>query len=1230
MATYEANYSIFLTDPALVASAQRSYPNGIVSAPDAVAATYGIIPAPSTFPPNDGTGDAIWTYGLGSGTSGLTPAIGSVTIPANFTIDSFNNLVAFAGSAAGTLQWRGYFLGRAAPGPVTKETLRSPRWIVGFERADNGEQEVGSIGQRMNRAASRTIEGMGLALRSPNNEFVTMNMPTPATNRSWERIYIQVLKYPTVNEEFIGWLGSGEAGSAGYLAITPSGNLAFYNKGNQVFPGTLVATSGSISLNQWVKLDILLFFASVTSGGGGNGGLQVFINGTMAMSAFGQFGVATGGVGGLYNTIQNHTQSKAGNEVASNGLEINYDDWTNKTQPQLFTGDDWTQGTHIMPLGITGLDTGHDAWVGDFRLLDATPVAGQVAAMTTSTPSLRISLTTDYIDRQAGCSALQMSIFTSQANSTAEQIGYAINGGASVLQNIRTDAAGWGVLVAGPISQILYSAGGQLTAPALTTVGLRYVRDAAGTARGVKLLYGAAEYIGVWGPEDPINLSDPSVFPPRQGPHNSPYYDQTFAQNAFSFGTGNVEVMAGTYVGNGTGQDITLQLPAHWVWIRPLTAGNGGSRWWSSMLAGHGPLAEGPTKDAFVRAFQFPAGSGVATSYKFRVSGTAANSNNTGVTYQYVAFSDRSMRHVLNGAYLTLSGTASFTHPLFSRAFTPDAGFLLPELATASGTSGLYYKGPGHAATAASVMDSAEAATVCAFGAGNITPKTILNLQTGQTAYSLWRILDGDGINNGVAITSYTGDGAASRVIPLSLNGRGPIFAIVQPHNGIAFQRDPSHTGANSSAITAAGGTFSTTAITAGTINQITVGLALNALGVVYDVFALPGTATAGWTANPASPIPIADPTPPVANSPLPAITSLNGWWSSTIKFTGSATLQAFPPTNPHDARDWSKIGMFALGNAGFYGGFPAPGCTIDHNFFVYAGNDYQPGGTPPTIRIFDGLSDRSVITMPDAGTATPLAIMAMLAVGEDIYVTTLDSGLSAADWSGRVFQFNPITLQLTLLGAAFTGGEVPYALCWHMGRLFLGTNKGDGTAAKVYFFRPGIDTVWTQDYTLTTSAVGGAMSMASYLGLLYVGCNATAAMATNKIVVRDTAGAYTTSYTATGVGTFRASNGFPSMKEFKGKLYASYWNPDTPPVSQILQFDGIAWTVVYTGAGVTQRPFINLFVVQDTLFAVGGGSGLSACLLSSNDGVTWTDLTAFLPGPATSTALPIVGQIGL
>lgn len=347
------------------------------------------------------------------------------------------------------------------------------------------------------------------------------------------------------------------------------------------------------------------------------------------------------------------------------------------------------------------------------------------------------------------------------------------------------------------------------------------------------------------------------------------------------------------------------------------------------------------------------------------------------------------------------------------------------------------------------------------------------------------------------------------------------------------------------------------------------------------------------------------------------------GWFQSIDGFAGASTLIiGGAPNNP---RSFTEIASFATGNAGMLGGFPGVGTNF-RNHFVYAGGGYTVGTTAPTIRLFDGLSDRILISMPSTSAGVvPKAIMSMVGVGETIYLSTLDTGTSAADFAGRVFAFNPLSGNLTQIGAGFTAGEVPYALCWHMGRLWCGTNKGNGTTGKIYFFRPGIDTGWTLDYTLSTSGAGGACSMASFQGNLLVGVDQTAGTFA-KVLSRTPLGVWSTVNTATG-GAATLNNGFLYLKEFNSNLYATYWNPDVPAVAKIYKFDGTTWSTVYTGAAGTIRPYIAMFTSKNVLYTAGGGNSLTASLISSSNGTSWTDLSANLTG-GTATAVPIFGEV--
>lgn len=350
-----------------------------------------------------------------------------------------------------------------------------------------------------------------------------------------------------------------------------------------------------------------------------------------------------------------------------------------------------------------------------------------------------------------------------------------------------------------------------------------------------------------------------------------------------------------------------------------------------------------------------------------------------------------------------------------------------------------------------------------------------------------------------------------------------------------------------------------------------------------------------------------------------------DGWYRSTEAFGGADIIVS--GGRPADPRTWAKIAVWATGNTNVFGGSPQAACVQD-NCLVYPASGYTVGTDYPPIRSFNGRGDRELCRLPPTVAGTiPKAVLSMLAANGTIYLTTFDSGTTSANWNGRVFELNVSTGVLTVLGTVFANGEMPYALAWHMGRLWCGTNNGIGTVGKVYFFRPGIDTAWTQDFATSTLTAGGVLSMASFLGKLYVGTD-NAAASRGKVLVRDTAGAYTLSQTGAGSATAAINNGYLALTVFGANLYASYWNNDpTLATSKIEKFTGSAWSTVYTGALGTLRPYIVLKEDAGNLFAVGGGKPHVGVLLSTATGTSWTDLTAELP-ENDETLLPMFGCV--
>lgn len=340
----------------------------------------------------------------------------------------------------------------------------------------------------------------------------------------------------------------------------------------------------------------------------------------------------------------------------------------------------------------------------------------------------------------------------------------------------------------------------------------------------------------------------------------------------------------------------------------------------------------------------------------------------------------------------------------------------------------------------------------------------------------------------------------------------------------------------------------------------------------------------------------------------------LKGWYRSIEEFAGGAMLVVAGV--PKDPRTWDELTAYATGTAFAQGG--APGGAVSYNGrMVFAMGGYNLGTDQPPIGVFDGLSSRILTRIPaTVAGATPKAIMSMVAANGKIYVATFDTGTSAANWTGRVFELDPLAAQLSIVGAAdtFVSGQMPYCLAFHNGFLYCGTNPGDGTTAgKVYRIRLGVDTVWTLDRTLSSDSVAGATSMVGFGGKLYVGTSA-AALSSAKVLVRSETGAWSTSYT--GPST-TVNNFIPALAEFRGVLFATYYD-STTPTSRIVKFESGSWSTAYAAASALRVPYVALFVGAGTMFAIGGGAAVDIKLLRTEDGIVFTDSTAFLPGSPT------------
>jgi len=1228
------NYIIYTTNTALAAAWMAANPSGVLAGPDRLAASQGLtvnyaataLPDPSGcwfFPANDGgiffPGDFVhFDKTVDSG----------FVDPNDLKTDYTTNWDPIE------YKWWGIILPYYFTAPAGGSSLLARRWACGFELGGTGNAGLNNLNSACGPAGSRTTDGFGYTA-TPGGGGDLGKTTTPVGSGllnsfcSWERFYFRPWVLPNQGELAI-WSANDslEGVTACFLAINTAGQLVFRNWGNSGSPGTVLGTSAALTLGAWVKLDLVVAWAQT---GPTAGVMSLMINGVLAFS-----GSQAGGTSGLGTTNAKHTLSTIGpaQTVPVGGLSptnqyrYDVDDWINVAMatPSLPATVDVLNGTHIRLVNVAGIAAA-GAWTGDYRgLAGNTPgitPPNQIAATTAST---QIIFNTDYVNLpQLGIASILVHCWPSTWPGGPAIVGYRLNGGA-IIKNTNVGQAGAVNNWSGQIFQA-----GATPVTDVTTLDISLDKDASASSMGIAALFAAVEWIGVFGPEDVPAGSTPVKTPVRAGLHNAPYPEidaVTFPLQSMAWASAR----SGTYVGNGTGQDIPVGVPFHWLWIRVVGTTNS-DYWWSSQFAHHNALGGGFSGiDSRLPVVSPP--SGAATV--FRVSGSNAATNQVGVTYAWVAFSDPSSRFLLNGAVAWTPATASVANPLQDPAFTPTCVFTAQE-DLSSGIAGFFYKGPGNATDTANPLTGADVAAVMTFGAGTLTTKAAAHYRTPQMAYAAWRTVDATGASGLIDCVSYTGDGLSSRNIAVNLGGNSPLFAFGIAHTLGSYFRDPAHTGLDSNAVT---GGIVTTAIIGGGLNYVTVGALLNVLGRTYDIFVIAGAGFAGsWTpnldggGNPVTP-PWLAPAPPLGGTTPPVLPPIippvppppHGWWQSDAGFRGDVV--AIGDARPANPRSWKDFVGFAAGSAAMLGGSPGIAAIV-RNHMIYAASNYVVGTDAPPIHIFDGSYDRQLATLPPSGAGPAHGVVSILVANGTIYVATWDSGTDSTTWLGRVFSLDIDSATLTPIGDVFPVGHLPYALASLNSQLWCGTHRQTAAApGKIFSIRPGIDATWTEDHDLTAESLGGVAALAAFQGALYVGATAPAATF-GQVLARAADGTYSVVDTGTG-GAATANNGYLAFGLFLDALYAAYWNNDTPAIAKVRRSaDGVTWTTAYSGAAGTLRPFLALPVDAGMLYAIGGGLGLTAAIVGTFDGVAWLNLTPQLP-ETDRTALPAVAVVVL
>jgi hypothetical protein len=855
-----------------------------------------------------------------------------------------------------TYIWIGTFA--FLPGPDATPIPGTPglpmvarRWIDGFELpgvGDGGEGgAVSGAQERSSRGGSRHVSGFGLFLDNTTDGKIhsPIENGAAATASMWERFYIRIRRYPTLPSQVWRVKGAISANAGISLDCLPSGALVINNIDAGGTKSPLQPTS-PLAVNVWYKLDLLYSYGQAS-----NPGLfKLIINGTSIADL--QVLQVTGGLG----QVQNISQCILGGGPA-NLFSWNVDDWIGAAYaPAGLTFTSWLNscdaitGSRVALVGPTGFASDNAAsWAasGDWRVLRQRPNgSGNTIVLTSSVSGAVLSVTTDAareVDEIVGANGYMgfvVGLYGLRAGAVDGSLGFRFaSGGAITAVNILQSAfAGYPTPSPPTYFLSMYAPAG-LIKPATGLAGLEllHTKGASVSLASAFSLMAAVELQGIFGAEDqaPATVAAGSAkLPIALGIHNAPYPHSPWALSGPP-PPSPVLIKAGTYVGNGTFQDLKFRAPVHWLWIRQVTAAGAGSQWWSSMDAAHrgglgamypegavevltdpafvagsadagtqalpptppdaleaislantmaygfqkylddsywratghvytddpdyffkrilGDGAQGGPDQAVYGPYAVPPSNWKSTQEQqtiVRIAGTSTSSNANGFTYQYVAFGDAGQRFLECGALGVYGGTNDFINNLNDETFTAEAVFVQPEYATNDGTIRMLYKGLGSAASAITPFSgAAEIASGLAFGLGTLTSKTGLMQSVNQIAYAAFRRNDGSadpGVPRVLQLATYVGDGTASRTIGLApASGKRPLWAIVIPHGGAApVFRDPSHLTTTSTLFPTTDN--AATGITGAAIDSLSVGSVLNANGVTYDVFVLPGDSTAG------------------------------------------------------------------------------------------------------------------------------------------------------------------------------------------------------------------------------------------------------------------------------------------------------------------------------------------------------------------------------------------------
>jgi hypothetical protein len=781
----------------------------------------------------------------------MDPTVGSVLVPGQ----AGNPPSIFPAGPDGLHVWSAtliHFQGAGSGITPPANNISQRRWVCGFEHSSELDGSSGNATPDFSRDASRVMDGCGLRAGGPNNRFMTNTMVmlraglVPQTH--WDRFYFRARVPPPASTSDVGfWRVTCSAGASmgAQLIYQSTGSVKLFNINNAgtYFDKGVVFTP---VVGQWYRFDVLSRSGSFPTT---NGVVQVYINGVFALGF-------TDNTGEGISTGTNIVSIIFGQQFVNTNLaEIDFDDWIGADIPAnmnpltLTFNDtnypiDWLLGSHVRRVvsnsaSLTNwtpnsfgslnqdINPSREATLTGVTLVSSTALA-QIDGLTDAPLQSNQDRPPGFV---LGAAAAVISHYGRNSGASDGQLGYRKAGGAVTQVTINQFGSNTNSFMG-------YLPTGMDIPDEIAPFSVIHTKSNDGNTDTTVATVACVEYLGLWGPEDAPDITIPMD---RTLIHNCNYPN---TQYGFwpSFPSGAQFNVGGTYVGNGTTQNIILPSAFHFVYIRN-TSTSAGCLWLATSL---GAMRQNNDVLPVIRAYFDSA----TAQFKLQINSADSMINQNGITYQYIVFCDPDARFNMCGAFNhPFAAPTPQVNTIPQPGFTAEFGIIQDNLVQSGGFTGngLYIKGPGIGSNTMIRLDGAgNIANGCNFGIGVLNTFNGVHFMAGNksnTAYSLWRTNDsgvGGCANIMVQLTTYVGNGVNPRNIPLvPISGRFPLFVWVQASGGNGIFRDPSHAGNNSATSSNFGNT--TTGITAVAVDQITVQSSINANGVTYTVFALCG-----------------------------------------------------------------------------------------------------------------------------------------------------------------------------------------------------------------------------------------------------------------------------------------------------------------------------------------------------------------------------------------------------